>query len=181
MSFNLNTMEPFILEDKSFQLLGCVFYGDPFHSAKEWSYENEVGKLWKRFIDLSMKKYSKLLSKISVNSYTSFELHLEPEEYEKTKNYYVMVGMEVNTLEEIPLEFFLKILPKTNYIIFTTKMKEKFELGAYIYREWIPENGYEQSFPFVIQGYDGKRYRGLDDPESEIDWYIPVKKIKVEE
>jgi len=170
-------MEPIIFEGKVFQLLGCVFYGDPFHSAEEWSYENEIGKLWERYIELSMRKYPLLLRKISVDSYIGYELHLEPNEYEETKKYYVMVGTEVNNIEEIPLEMFIKILPKTTYINFTTTIETKFEIGGYIYKQWIPENSYEQAFPYVIQGYDGRRYKGLDDPKSEIDWYIPVKKI----
>jgi len=169
-------MEPLILEEKSFQLLGCVFYGDPFHSAKEWTYENEIGKLWERFGKLSYK-YSKLLGKISTERNVAYEIHLEPEEFKKTKEYYVMVGMEVDNLDEIPLEMFIKIMPNSTYVVFTTTMEEKFKKGAYIYREWIPENGWKQSFPYILQGYDGARYKGLDDPKSEIDWYIPVKKI----
>jgi len=174
-------MEPTILEGKIFQLLGCVFYGDPFHSAKEWSHENEIGKLWERYITLVMRKYPKILMKTSVDMNFSYELHLEPEEYADTKQYYVMVGMEITNIEEIPFEMFIKILPKTNYIVFTTTMEEKNKLGAYIYREWIPENGYEQAYAFIIQGYDGRRYKGLDDPNSEIDWYIPVREINNKE
>jgi len=170
-------MEPTIIEDKTFKLLGCVFYGDPFHSAEEWSYENEIGKLWERFMELSMKKYSLLLTKISVDYNIGYELHLEPKEYANTRKYYVMVGTEVSNIEEIPLEMFVKILPKITYILFTTTIENKLEIGGIIYKQWIPENGFEQAFPYIIQGYDGKRYKGLDDPKSEIDWFIPVKKI----
>jgi len=169
-------MEPVILEEKIFKLLGCVFYGDPFHSAKEWSYENEIGMLWQRYMSLC-GKYAQLLKKISENFNTGYEIHLEPEEFKDTKQYYVMIGMEVNDLEEIPLEMFIKIFPKSNYVVFTTRMEEKYEMGAYIYREWLPENSWKQSFPYIIQGYDGTRYKGLEDPKSEIDWYIPVKKV----
>ena len=172
----LNIMDPSIIEEKVFRLLGCVFYGDPFHSAKEWSYENEIGKLWQRFGKLSYK-YSKLLSRICNNWNIGYELHLEPEEFMKTKRYYVMVGMEVNNVEEIPLEMFVKVLPKTTYVIFTTKNEDRFKIGSYIYREWMPNHGYEQAYPYVVQCYN-KQYK-LEDPKSEIEWYIPVKKNKI--
>lgn len=169
-------IEPTILEDKIFKLLGCVFYGDPFHSAEEWSYENEIGKLWQRFGSLSYK-YSVLMNKISLDNNIGWELHLEPEEYKETKNYYVMVGMEFSSIDEIPLELFVKILPKTTYIVFTSSMANKFKMGGYVYKKWMPKNSYEQNFPYVLQLYDRRRYKGLDDPQSEIDWYIPVKKV----
>ncbi|MFX0184929.1 MAG: GyrI-like domain-containing protein [Candidatus Hodarchaeota archaeon] len=168
-------MEPTILENQIFRFLGCVFYGDPFHEAVEWSYENEIGKLWGRFMKLH-SKYSSLLKKICVDHNIAYELHLEPEEYETTRKYFVLVGVEVSYFEEIPLEMFVKILPKTDYVVFTTTMENKFERGGYIYKKWLPEHGYEQIFPYVIQLYDDRRYKGLEDPESEIDWFIPVKK-----
>ena len=56
-------------------------------------------------------------------------------------------------------------------------MANKFEMGGYMYKKWMPKNYYEQSFPYVLQMYDNRRYKELDDPQSEIDWYIPVKKV----
>jgi len=167
-------MEPKILDEKTFKLLGCVFYGNPFHSAQEWTYENEIGRLWERFGKLYYN-YFNLFSKICKNWNVGYELHLETEEYRETKNYYVMVGMEVDNIEDIPLEMFVKILPKIKYIVFTTTMQNKNEVGFYIYKKWLSENGYEQSYPYLIQGYDRERYKDLNDPKSEIDWYIPVK------
>jgi AraC family transcriptional regulator len=168
-------MEVSILEEKSFRLLGCVFYGDPFHSAEEWSIENEVGKLWQRFGALTYK-YNLLMNKISLDTNIAWELHLEPEEFKETKNYYLMVAMEISSIDEIPLEMFINILPKTTYAVFTSTMANKFETGGYVYKEWMPRNGYEQGYPYVLQMYDRRRYKGLDDPKSEIDWYIPIKK-----
>lgn len=168
-------MEPKIIESKIFKLVGCIFYGDPFHSAEEWSYENEVGKLWQRFIETS-KKYAPLLKKIAIDLNTGYEIHLEPAEYKQTKNYYIMVAIEVNNLNELPLEMFAKIFPKTDYVVFTTSMEKRFEIGNLVYKKWIPKHRYEQAFPYILQLYDNRRYKGLEDPHSEIDWFIPVKK-----
>ncbi len=166
--------EPKVTQKKKLQLLGCAYYGNPFHSAKEWNTENEVGKLWKRFANLA-GKYSSLLSKISTSS-IFYEIHIEPEEYGATKNYYVFVGIEVIDIREMPLEMVLKILPETRYVQFTTKATSK-DTGAVILKEWIPQKGYMQAYPYVIEAYDSNRFKSVDDSESEIDWYIPVKEV----
>lgn len=168
-------MEPNIIEEKVISLLGCVYYGNPFLRAAEWDSENEVGKLWNRFMGL-VQRYSALLSKINLNPMVGYEVHIEPEEYEKTQNYYVFVGIEVEDLTEIPMEMFVKILPKVTYLTFTTKVHDNTPVEYYL-KEWIPQNEYEQAYPFIIETYDGRRYKGMNDKESEIDWLIPIKKI----
>ncbi|TXT67072.1 MAG: hypothetical protein BAJALOKI1v1_190015 [Promethearchaeota archaeon] len=172
-------MEPIIIKNRVFRLLGCVYYGDPFHfhSKKEWTYENEIGLLWKRFGGL-IRKYSILLDKINANPEFGYEVHLEPEEYRETKQYYVIVGIEVNNIEEIPLEMFIKILPRTDYILVTTKVNSSNTEIQDLYDEWIPKNNYQNSYPYLIQAYEQKRYFGLENPASEIDWYIPIKPVE---
>jgi AraC family transcriptional regulator len=166
-------MEPQITRSTALKLVGCVYYGDPFHDAEEWAVENEVGKLWQRFMSLS-HKYSSFLAGISAKKNVAYEVHIEPEEYRATKNYYVFVGVEVISIEEIPLEMFVKVLPETQYALFTTKLKDK-HLAAQVLEKWIPQNGLEQAYPYVIEAYEVGRFRSVDDVASEIDWYIPVK------
>ncbi|MFX1274471.1 MAG: GyrI-like domain-containing protein [Promethearchaeota archaeon] len=169
-------IEPELVENRIFKLLGCVFYGDPFHSKPGWTKGNEIWLLWERFGNLS-RKYSALLSKVAKDLDTGYEIHIEPEEYKTTKNYYVFVGFEIEEFLEIPLEMYFKSFPKINYVKFSTKMKSKENLGGYIYREWMPKNNFKQAFPYVIESYNSKRFKSVDDPESEIDWYIPIKKL----
>jgi AraC family transcriptional regulator len=156
-------------------LLGCVFYGDPFHHAKEWSYENEIGLLWGRYYRLC-KKYQFLMNKINLNPNVGYELHIEPDEYKKTKHYYVFIGCAVESVSEIPLEFYYKPLPPTAYIQFTTKAHE-LDKAEIVFRKWLgaKKSGYNQAFPFVIQRYDATRYKSLEDSTSEIDWLIPIQ------
>lgn len=162
-----------ILQEKSFMFIGCVFYGDPFHSAKEWTIENEIGKLWERYGELLRKNW-RSLSKHFINPNISYELHIEPEEYIETKNYYVFTGTEIKEYEEVPLEFFIKKLPTTDYLMFTAKAID-FDKGEYYFKKWLPQSEYEQAYPYIIQAYDITRFKGLEDNESEIDWYIPIK------
>ena len=166
-------MEPLILEEKSFQMLGCVFYGDPFHSAKEWSYENEIGNLWQRFGKLA-HKYKILLEKIMVNQNVGYELHIEPADYDLKRKFNVYVGIEVKGFEFLPLEMFVKILPKTKYLFFTTGYKG--EECESIFSSWLPKSDFEQSYPYIMQSYSPERWNSLNphDPKNKMDWYIPI-------
>ncbi len=163
-----------IIEDQlPLKLIGCVFYGDPFHSAEGWSVENEIGLVWNRFLAL-YKKNKKMILEHQINPNTSYEVHIEPEEYKETKKFYVFVGVEVKGLEIIPLEMYLKILPVTMYAKFTFQGKQMFKGANYIYQEWLPQSNYREAFPFLIQAYDESRFKGLDNKDSELDFYIPI-------
>ena len=82
---------------------------------------------------------------------------------------------EVKDIEIMPSEMFSKKLPKTKYAVFTAKGKDFLKVNDYIYDEWLPKSKYKESFTFQIQLYDSKRYKGLDNDDSEIDFYIPIK------
>lgn len=174
-------MIPEIIDERVFKLVGCVFYGDPFHSAEEWSYENEIGKLWNRFFKLTLK-HSKFFQQDKIKYEYGFEIHIEPDEYVKTKNYYVFVGMELDHdsvnpefVGELPIELFIKIFPITMYLKFITKVGD-IQAGERIFQDWLPKSKYEQSYSYIFQGYHQDRYKGLEDKESEIEWYIPIKR-----
>jgi AraC family transcriptional regulator len=166
-------MEPKVIDKKEMHLVGCVFYGDPFHTAEEWSFENEIGKTWSRF-EKQFKKNQSLLKKYIVNPGIAYEVHIAPEEERGSKNLYIFVGIEVENLNVMPLEMFAKTLPATKYAVFTLKGENIFSGGQYIYREWLPNSGYQEAYRFLIQAYDEKRFKGLDDENSEIDFYIPI-------
>ena len=158
------------------QLLGCVYYGDPFHSAKEWSYENEIGKLWNRFFAI-LGKYSTFFESLSSQPKVSYEVHLEPFDYdgEKNKDYYVFVGLSVQDFNEIPIEMFVKTLPTTKYLEFTTLAVDQDETANKVFSELIGEGKqYQQSFPFIVQRYT-EEYKGLNNPKSRLDWLVPIQ------
>lgn len=158
--------------------MGCVFYGDPFHSSEEWNTENEIGLLWNRFIK-SCHDNADLIQKEAIGD-LSYEVHLQPEDYNETKKFYVYVGIEVRELKRMPLEMFCKSLPATQYAVFTFKGEEMFSGGEYIWNEWLPDSDYEESYPYMALAYDKKRFFGLQDKESEIDFYVPIKSKKIE-
>lgn len=162
-----------IIDEKSLKLVGCVYYGNPFHSKEEWDVENEIGMLWERFYKL-YNKYSDNLEEITESEVT-YEAHIQPDDYHETGKFYVYVGLEVKTNDKMPLEMFCKTFPFTKYAVFTFKGREMFRGGEYIWQDWLPNSEYEEAFPYLILAYHKNRYYGLDDENSEIDYYIPLK------
>ncbi|MHA1125804.1 MAG: GyrI-like domain-containing protein [Candidatus Heimdallarchaeota archaeon] len=167
-------MKPKIVEHDEIKLIGCVFYGDPFHSVKGWDIQNEIGKLWSRFSNL-IEKVKPQLIEIIVNPTQYYEVHIDPVIEKEEKKWYVFIGVEVKKFENIPLEMFTKILPKTKYAIFTTKGDSFQTANNYLYNEWLPKSKHKESHSYQIQAYDSNRFFGMDDPNSEIDFYIPIK------
>jgi AraC family transcriptional regulator len=174
-----NSLKPLkieILNEKSLKLLGCVYYGDPFHSEEKWSKDNEIGLLWSRFYNL-YEKHRENFEKSAVNE-IAYEVHIQPGDYSETGKFYVYVGLEVDRIDEVPLEMFCKILPSTKYAIFTFKGREMFKGGEYIWQEWLPNSEYEETYPYLMLAYHKSRYYGLDSENSEVDYYIPIKPKK---
>jgi len=164
--------EPEIIEGKVFKLLGCVYYGNPFHTHKGWDPGNEIGNTWKRFEDLG-KKYWKFLEMIKMGEIFGYEVHIEPDDYDLKKKFHIFVGIEVKSLEFFPLEMFYKEFPKTKYLFFTSRYKGK-GVDQY-FSEWLPASNYEQSYPYIMQAYSPRRWNNKDIENSLMDWYIPIK------
>ncbi|MBD3253485.1 MAG: AraC family transcriptional regulator [Candidatus Lokiarchaeota archaeon] len=165
-------MEPIILGEKVFKLLGCVYYGNPFHSAKSWDPNNEIGNTWRRFEALG-KKYWKFLNKIKAGEAYGYELHIEPVDYDANRKFHVFVGIEVKNHDFFPLEMFYKELPRTKYLFFNTKYKG--EESEYVFTKWLPESNFETSFPYIMQSYHPDRWNNNDIEGSLMDWYLPIK------
>jgi len=166
-------LTPRILEKKKIALVGIDFYGDPFKDAGGWSEENEIGRLWQRF-----EKYYEQET-VSVKHKTSdsgYELWIDFEGDEDTKDRYVFVGVAVERVEDIPLEFVAKTLPETRYAVFTLKgEKIKSRWSEEVYKNWLPAAGLKTSHDFLIECYDPKRFKGPADPESELDILVPIE------
>ena len=164
--------EPIILDEKTLRLLGCVYYGNPFHTYKGWDTRNEIGNTWARFEELG-RKYWKFLQKIKTGDTYGYEVHIEPENYDMKKKFHIFVGIEVKSIDFFPLEMFYKEFPKTKYMFFSSHYKAK---GVdYYFSKWLPESKYEQSFPYIMQAYSPERWDANNLEGSLMDWYIPIK------
>ena len=169
-------MEPKIIERGTTMLAGMAFYGDPFAGGEGWSQENEIGRLWGRFNRFWDAREAEIHH--VVDGTVGFELHVEPVEYAETKCFYVMVGVEISKLEDLPLELSVKVLPAGTYAVFTLRGPEiTSNWPDAIYKGWLPGSGYEEAFKFTVECYDGARFKGVDDPESELEIWVPVRKV----
>lgn len=165
-------MKPKITDKRKITLVGMDFYGNPFQSGEAWSMENAVGQLWQRFNGFYEKKKGLIENLASESGY---ELWIDFEGEEESKDKYIFVGVEVEKLNEPPLELVVRILPETRYAVYTLKGDEiKSEWPSKLL-DWVAEAGLEQSFTYIFEYYDPLRFKGMDSPDSELDIYVPVR------
>jgi AraC family transcriptional regulator len=171
-------MKPLITEPLTLHLIGCVYYGDPFHSYEAGSIKNEIGRLWERFEKI-YSKHTEEFRKVTVDEKVAWEAHIQTEEYNETKEYTIFAGMEVSKPISNPIDLFYKKLPLTRYAIFRIKGENFVKILNYIYSEWFQTSKYQESYSYMLWRYD-EMYKDLDDPQSELQAYIPVEEKKVD-
>ena len=168
-------MEPRIVERDQILLAGMGFYGDPFASSAGWTEENEIGRLWNRFMAFWRAEGARLphLADPSV----MYEVHIEHPETQAKGHYEVFAGVEVSQLSGLPAQLLVKVLPSNLYAVFTMAGSEiGSDWGPRIYGEWMPGSGYEGVPGYVFELYD-ERFKGIGRlEESVLDVYIPVRR-----
>ncbi|NMB70503.1 GyrI-like domain-containing protein [candidate division WWE3 bacterium] len=174
----MNKMRPRVTKPLSLKLLGCVYYGNPFHSHEEGSIKNEIGLLWERFYKIYSTHMAELADVI-VEKNVSWEVHIQTEELANAKDYTVFAGIQVSRPIEKPIAFFYKELPKTRYAVFEIKGREFMSSLNYIYNNWLPTSKYNESHGYMIWRYDEKA-KHLDDPECTLQAYIPIEENKID-
>jgi len=166
-------VNPKIIEKDEIKLIGMNFFGDPFKEHAGWSGENEIGKTWKRMQNVWSGEIS-IPNRIFLDK--AMEVHLHNSETEKTGVFEVMVGVEVDKIESIPLLMIAKILPAGKYALFTLKGEEiTSDWGYEIYENWLEKSIYKSRSDFNIQYYDFTKFVDLDDmSKNELDVLIPI-------
>lgn len=89
-------MKPLIKEKKGIILAGMDFFGNPFERAGEWSEQNEIGRLWHRFMSFYKKKKEEIKGVVSRGGY---ELWIDLDVEKDPKDKYIFVGVEVEKIE----------------------------------------------------------------------------------
>ena len=168
-------MEPTLVEKRQMVLLGFSFFGDPFSISAGWTEENEIGRLWKRFMAYFAERRHRI--KHVKSDEVLYEVHVQHEETALTGEFEVFVGLEVKELEDVPVEMSVKILPPATYAVFTLYGKQiASDWPRMIYAEWMPSSGYQSAYSYSFQRYD-KRFKGVQHiDESTLDVYVPVKR-----
>jgi AraC family transcriptional regulator len=165
-------MKPRIADKRKILLAGMDFFGDPYEKAGGWSEGNAIGQLWKRFEAFYQGKKGSLKHAVSESGY---EVWIDFEGEKDTKNKYIFVGVEVEKIEDLPLELVARTLPETRYAVFTLKGPEIKTGPSRIWKEWLPESGLVPSFDYLIEYYDSQRFKGLGNPDSELDFMVPIR------
>ncbi|HSJ54035.1 MAG TPA: GyrI-like domain-containing protein [Anaerolineae bacterium] len=168
-------MEPTIVAERPFLLVGLDFFGDPFALSGGWSEENEIGRLWKRFMAYLGANPQRLGH--TTSDAVMYEVHVEHAETAQTGEREVFVGLEVDRLEDVPVELVVKILPAVPYAVFALRGQEILsDWHQTIYRDWLPGSGYEAPYNYAVERYD-ERFKGVQQiAESMLEVYIPIRR-----
>jgi AraC family transcriptional regulator len=164
-----------VIEKSQILLVGLSFFGDPFATSGGWTEENEIGRLWNRFMAYMTNHQHRV--KHIINNEVAYEVHIEHEETAAKGHYEVFVGQEIERLEDVPVELLVKTLPPTKYAVFNLKGQQITSDWSKMMQQWMSQSGYQQAYTYGFQLYD-RRFKGLDKiDESELDAYVPVKQI----
>jgi len=154
-------------------LVGMSFYGDPFSLRGGWDGENEIGRVWARFMKYLGEKEDLLKGIIYPDAF--YEVHIYNEETIEKGVFEVFVGARLKKIKAIPLELLVKTLPASQYACFTFEGEEISSDWHMSIDKWIAEAGYQRAHSFSMQYYDD-RFKGVDKiSESILDVYMPVK------
>lgn len=167
-------MEPTrIIERPRLWLAGFSFYGDPFAFSDGWSMDNEIGRLWQRFMAF-FAAHDEYIPGMTEEQ-AMFEVHIEHPETRSKGLFEVFVGVPVEDLDGLPVELVVKALPPVRYAVFTLRGETiTSDWGKDIYQEWLPQSDYREAYPYSFQYYDA-RFKGMDRvEESVLDIYVPV-------
>ena len=167
-------MEPTrIIERPRLWLAGFDFFGDPFAFSDGWSMDNEIGRLWQRFMTFFAAHDNHIPG--MTGEQAMVEVHVEHPETRSKGVFEVFVGVPVEACDALPVELVVKVLPPVQYAIFTLRGEAiTGDWGRDIYQEWLPRSAYREAYPFSFQYYD-ERFKGLERvEESVLDVYVPV-------
>ena len=167
-------MKPKIVEQGQIMLLGFSFFGDPFRLSAGWTEENEIGRLWQRFM-VYLGQHRQRIKQIKPED-VAYEVHIQHEETPRTGEYEVFIGVEAEALEDVPVELTVKILPPVVYAVFTLRGEQITSDWQQMIQEWMLRSGYESAYSYGFQRYD-HRFKGIEQiEESGLDVNIPVKR-----
>jgi len=166
-------MQTRITTEDRLVLAGMSFYGDPFSTHGAWSGENEIGRVWTRFMTYLEGHHEQLEDILQPGVF--YEVHTYSDETVSRGLFEVFVGARLTSLEGAPPALLIKTLPASEYAVFTVQ-GEEIATDWYSQAEtWIADSGYQRAHDFTFQYYD-ERFKGVEQmEESVLDVYIPIK------
>ena len=135
------------------------------------SYGGDIGRLWDAFT-ANDHLITDMVGEVG------YELHAFSKRSSPGDPIHIFVGVEVKKVENLPEIMFVKILPACEYAVFTHRLADGGYQGAnQPIDHWLESKPYKRAYNFDLQVYD-VRFKGPENPDSELDFYIPVKPSK---
>jgi predicted transcriptional regulator YdeE len=170
----VNSVEPQLIDRDQIILVGFSFFGDPFKFSGGWSEENEIGRLWKRFTTYLDEAGAQIRNIKAGGGF--YELHIDHPEMERTGEFEIFVGVEVDRLEDVPVRLSIKLLPPTKYAVFTLVGQQIVADWSAEMQDWLTRSGHQRAYAYGFQYYD-ERFKGMQHiDESVLDMYVPVRR-----
>ena len=169
------TMEPKIVRKDGFKVVGMQIFTTLKSNAKNM----DIGKLWARF-NARMDEIAGRIDPSVAYGICGDPADEETSQCETTEEteFAELVGVEVSDFGRVPDGMIGRTLPGRTYAVFTHKGRlfpdYLQQTYAYIYGTWIPRSGYEMHGGFDLEYYD-QRFTGVDDFDSELDIYVPIR------
>ena len=135
-------------------------------------------KMTIKLAELFMERKSEIIN--IINTKELFGLSTDPENYNPdTDKFEYFIGVEVESITEIPKDMVYREIPNSDYVVFTFEgpADNAGQVHDYLYTNWIQNNEYELSGLFNVEVYD-ERSQGPFSNESVTDIYFPIKKKK---
>ena len=154
-------MEPRIQHRDAFSVIGLEYYGENKH--------NEIGEMWGKFNEIANSIPNKVFPMEAV-----FGLcYMLPDDKEGSFHY--IASVSVTSLDKIPAGMIGKMIPASNYAVFTHygKLDTLGETYHKIYQEWLPETGLKIRTDLDFEYYDKRFVQSSDS--SEFDIYISLQ------
>ena len=156
--------------------MGLSFYGDPFEFHAGWDEENHIGRLWKRYMEY-LSGHPDVFNNLGKPD-GMYELCVYNEESREKGLLEIFVGMACSPQDvaNIPVDLLVKVLPDTQYAIFTFSGEEISSDWEKVLQDWLATSGYQSTASYNFQYYD-ERFKGMDRlAESVLEVYVPIKK-----
>lgn len=153
--------EPELVELGPIQLIGIPFYF-------ELCNKDDLSNPWQNLIDNAAAIPDKKIPE----KFYQVQYWFPDQEHDSM---FFFIALEVNSFQEIPIQFTAKTLPRLKYLKFLHKGYSN-KVGytyRYIYEEWLPESDYKLPYLFNFEYY-GDQHKGPYNEDSISEIYIPV-------
>ena len=135
----------------------------------------DIPKLWEDFCS-RIHEIENVANKDVFYEVRKPDMNFSMNDFKETSEFTEIAGVEVLNFDNIPEGMTSVTLPAGRYAAFTHKgspmnLRQTYE---YIWGTWLPNSEYEADLKYDFELY-GEKFKGPDDPESEIYIYIPVK------